>query len=418
MTGRLRHIGGAACSAAMWLLFGLAGASCGGNAAPNPETSGDGGASQPVASAPPAEPSATAGTIDLSRLRADGPRFVGAEGTTFQWRGVSAFRLLEMIARGREAEAVAFLDWAAQERLTVVRVLTMAHNLFALAPDEGREALPRLLELAADRRLYVEIVALADTNHIAADLQQHVAEIGRIAASHPNALVEIANEPVHPTQDARVHDPAFLRSLAAVVPDEVPAAYGSADDSDAHAGGDYVTVHTPRRTEDGGWAHVFALTQVAPLVPRWKKPVVSDEPIGAAAEYQPGRRDNDPARFRGAALLTRLAGLGATFHYEGGLYARVPDGRELECFQAWNEAWALLPPDIEQRGAFGTGADGILTVGVGTRHVVHRRTDNEAWVLLIGPDAEPAISAAAEWTVAGVQSLPGVTLVHARREAP
>ena len=35
-----------------------------------------------------------------------------------------------------------------------------------------------------------------------------------------------------------------------------------------------------------------------------------------------------------AAALTGLAGLGATFHYESGLQAGIPTGKELECFTA------------------------------------------------------------------------------------
>ncbi len=100
---------------------------------------------------------------------------------------------------------------------------------------------------------------------------------------------------------------------------------------------------------------MLALAHGAQLLARWKKPVVSDEPIGSGATFQPGRRDDAPARFRAAALLTRLAGLGATFHYEAGLQARVPEGHELECFNAWNEAWTLLPADAERHGTFRVG---------------------------------------------------------------
>ena len=58
---------------------------------------------------------------------------------------------------------------------------------------------------------------------------------------------------------------------------------------------------------------VLAVAAGAELLTKLKKPVVSDEPIGAGATYQPGRRDDQPARFRAAALLTRLVGMGATF---------------------------------------------------------------------------------------------------------
>src|SRR5687768_15534233 len=75
-----------------------------------------------------------------SRLKIHGTEFVGADGRRFEWRGITAFRLLQLIARGRTSEAEAYLDWCAQQGLTVVRVLTMAKYLFELAPADGRAA--------------------------------------------------------------------------------------------------------------------------------------------------------------------------------------------------------------------------------------------------------------------------------------
>ncbi len=207
-----------------------------------------------------------------------------------------------------------------------------------------------MLELAAKHGLYVEVVAFAGTADIPVDLQGHIDGIASILAAHPNAVLEIANEPVHPSQSAEVQNPAVLKALAARVPSDIPVALGSIERGDGFGDGKYITWHAPRESGRAGWSHVHALAEGADLLARWKKPVISDEPIGAGPAFQPGRRDDAPARFRAAALLTRLIGLGATFHYEAGLQARVPDGRELECFSAWNEAWTLLPADVEHRG--------------------------------------------------------------------
>ena len=149
---------------------------------------------------------------------------------------------------------------------------------------------------------------------------------------------------MHPSQSADVQKPAVLEERSPrACPREIPVALGSIERGDGFGAGSYITWHAPRESGREGWGHVLALARGRRAARRWKKPVVSDEPIGAGAEVQPGRRDDAPARFRAAALLTRLAGLGATFHYEAGLQARVPEGRELECFNAWNEAWTLLP---------------------------------------------------------------------------
>jgi hypothetical protein len=57
--------------------------------------------------------------------------------------------------------------------------------------------------------------------------------------------------------------------------------------------------------------------------------------MGAADKAISGRRDNDPAHFRQAGEASRRAGLGATFHYEGGLQAALPTKVEQACLDAW-----------------------------------------------------------------------------------
>ena len=167
-------------------------------------------------------------------LRVAGTRFIDAKGSAFAWRGITAFRLAEMIASGHEQDVVAYLNWARSERLSVVRVLLMAHHLFKLAPDTGRKALPRLLDLAKERGLAVEVVALADTNAYQFDFDAHIREVGQIAHDKGNAFVELANEPGHHTQDARLHDPAFARHLADLLPAGAVVALGSGEYDPGH----------------------------------------------------------------------------------------------------------------------------------------------------------------------------------------
>jgi hypothetical protein len=263
-------------------------------------------------------------------LRISGTRFLKADGSVFQWRGITAFRLLELVAHGRQAEAEAYLAWAASKKLTVVRVLAMADGIFQLSPADGEAALPRLLELARRHEMHVEVVALTGTAAVDVDIPRFVRRIGDICARHPNALLELANEPGHPTQSALVHDPVYMRSLLTLVPKSVPAAIGSVEYDDRFAAGHYVTWHAPR-TRD--WSSEIA--KGAALVKKFKKPVISDEPIGAADAAVPGRRDNNPGHFRQAAVASRRAGIGATFHYDGGVQAKPLTGIELACLDAW-----------------------------------------------------------------------------------
>jgi hypothetical protein len=352
-------------------------------------------------------------------LRVEGRHFVTPEGAPFQWRGITAFRLVDFVADGREDRARSFLSWTRAQHLTVVRVFAMLHGFFDLAPEHGRAALPRVLELAAAHGLHVEIVGLTGTADATVDPRKQIAELGRIAANHGNALLEVANEPYHPTQSADVHRPEFVAELAKLVPSDVPAALGSIETDRRFGEGAYATWHAPRGSGDAGWQHVVAIADGAAFSERLGKPVISDEPIGAGPRFEPGRRDNAPERFRAAGLLTRLAGLGATFHYEGGLQAIVPQGPELECFVAWNEAWDLLPDDIERRGTFYRAGDAGAAVRAfdpaGALAVFERHDGSRAWILVIRPTSSPALRWADGWSSISIKQAPGIELVLARR---
>src|SRR5947208_1862949 len=194
-------------------------------------------------------------------LRVIGTHFVKPDGSRFQWRGITAFRLVEFVADAREAEADAYLKWAASKKLTVVRVLVMADMLFKLSPADGVRSLPTLLEIASRHGLYVEVVALADTAHIEIDIPAHVRTVGEICDRFGNALLEIANEPVHPTQTRALHDPAYLQQLARMLPKGLPVSLGSVGENDGYGAGDYLTWHAPRGPEQ-----VRALAQGAALI--------------------------------------------------------------------------------------------------------------------------------------------------------
>ena len=246
-----------------------------------------------------------------------------------------------MEATGKAANVEAYLKWAASRQLTVVRVLAMAKHLFELSPERGAAALDAFLSRAARHGMFVEVVALADTAAYPMELEKHVRRIGEIAAHHPNALVEIANEPYHGTQRPEVHRDDVLQALRKEIPAGVPVALGAAAYPELHAAGDFVTFHSSRSPAEAGWGSVRDLRIGAEMLRKAGKPVVDDEPIGAGQKFEPGRRDDNPERFRAHALLAGLLGLSSTFHYEGGLQGRVPTGRELESFNAWFEGVSL-----------------------------------------------------------------------------
>jgi hypothetical protein len=263
-------------------------------------------------------------------LRVSGTHFLKPDGSRFAWRGITAFRLVELVAHGRQTEADAYLKWAASKKLTLVRVFVMADALFKLSPADGVRALPILLDMASRHGLYVEVVALADTARLETNIPAHVRAVWEVCARYGNALLEIANEPAHPTQSRVLHDPAYLQQLARTLSKGVPVSLGSVEANDGYGAGDYVTWHAPR-----GGDHVRTLQHGTALIRQFAKPVISDEPIGAADRVVPGRRDNSPDRFRAAARATRRSGMEATFHYESGLQAMLPSTTEMACLDAW-----------------------------------------------------------------------------------
>ena len=370
--------------------------------------------------------SPAAGTIraaasPISRhLTVHGTTFGTADGTPFHWRGITAFRLLERLGAGDGAAVDRYLVWAAKQHLTVVRVLAMAKHLFDLPPAAGRRHLDDLLTRAAGRGLYVEVVALADTADIPVSVEEQVRAVGVIAARHPNAIVELANEPYHPTQRREVNNVRTLSALRAAVPSQVPVAVGAADEPGGIVDGDFITYHFPRSSGAAGWGHVRDLILGRSMLSRLGRPVINDEPIGAGAATVPDRRDADPSRFAAAALLTRMIGMGATFHYEGGLNARIPDGRELECFRAWQSAWRLLPPDIETAGVFrlpgeiGAASARVTGARVGAWEV---RTDADAWVLIARAERGVRVAWNDGWREAGVTPIEtgGTAVAELRR---
>jgi hypothetical protein len=147
--------------------------------------------------------------------------------------------------------------------------------------------------------------------------------------------------------------------------------------------------------------------------------VVSDEPIGAAPAVIAGRRDSDPDRFRAAALLSRLAGVGATFHYEQGLQATIPTGQEARCFEAWNEAWTLLPAGVEHQGTFreaGQPGAAVASFDRKTAEAIFERQVGVAThVLVVNATADPVLTWSEGWRKAASKPLGKAWLLTGRR---
>jgi hypothetical protein len=319
------------------------------------------------------------------RLAPCGPSLCRGNGSHFRWRGVTAFALLDLVADRKEREARAFLRWARDERFTIVRVLAMnPKGWFDLEPGDGRRALPTLLRLAGEHRLYVQIVALANTvGRPRGELLDQVREVGRLCAASDHCVLEIANEPYHSSQ-AKLQNAVLMRDLQERVPKDVPTAWGAASDyrSDAMAGGTYVVAHVARSGER--WARVARVRDLAALSKRTGKFVVDNEPMGAAERIERSRRDTAPAAFFAQGALTRILEIGSTFHCSDCLEARVPGPTQQACAAAFIAGATVVPDDVV-----------LSEVDHRTPDAARLREDLEA----LGPRAFAAVSGNRGWLV-------------------
>jgi hypothetical protein len=334
----------------------------------------------------PCEAGGTAANA-ISRLTPCGRALCREDGQRFRWRGVTAFALLDLLADGKEPEARAYLEWARHAKFTIVRVLAMnPKGWFDLEPTDGRRALPALLRLARDHQLYVQIVALANTaGRSDGYLREQVREVGQLCAAADNCVLEIANEPYHRSQ-AKLHDAALMRRLQQEVPKGVVAAWGAAPghSSDSMAGGAYVVAHVARSGDR--WARVDRIRDLERLSKRTGKFVVDNEPIGAAEQAEPNRRDTEPAAFFAQGVLSRLLELGSTFHCEDCLRAQVPRPTQQACAKAFIAGATLMPDDLVLAPVDSAAADAPVrqTVDAGARRAVAALAGDRGWLALLG----------------------------------
>jgi hypothetical protein len=114
-----------------------------------------------------------------------------------------------------------------------------------------------------------------------------------------------------------------------------------------------------------------------------------------------------------------MAGLGATFHYEQGLQAKIPTGVEARCFDAWNEAWTLLPADIELKGAFHEAGQPGAAVAAFDRATAsaafERQVGTTVYVLIVDAPKEPALTWSKGWRSTSRKRLGAAWLVTGER---
>ena len=332
-------------------------------------------------------------------LRACG-RALCAGDSRFQWRGVTAFGLAASIAAGRTDKARAFMDWAHHTGFNVLRVLAMLPNggWLDLAPGDGRRVLPQVFAMARERGMYVQIVALANTNEksgryaSASFLQEQAREIGRLCAAAGNCVLELANEPYHGSQ-ARLNDPVLMARLQEQAPPGLPTTWGAGESNRwrSMAGGTFVVVHLPRSGDR--WARVARIRDLEALSAATGKFVVDNEPIGAAEAPEHNRRDSAPEAFFAQGALSRIAEVGSTFHCQDCLRAEVPGPIQQRCAEAFVKGRSTVPETVTVTFADGASTPLPVTLGAGQQgRVFSGVAANRSWTVRLGGAAnQPAL---------------------------
>jgi hypothetical protein len=301
------------------------------------------------------------------RLQIDGRRLTTA-GAAFEWRGVTAFRLIDHLADGRARDADAYLDWARDTGFNVVRVLTRLDTWADLSAADGQRLLPDLLGRAAARSMYVEAVATVNSADDSYDWRAHARRVAEICAAAPNCLYEFANEPGHGTQAEELHDMARVDRLAAEATRDLPELVWTAGPSwDHHADrvptGRYIVRHLERAGP--ALEQMARLRDLAELSARTGRFVVSDEPIGADEEDgdRTGRqRVNRPEVFFAMGALCRGFALGCTFHLQDGLATVVPGQVQQASARAFIEGWSAVPAGTGEFADPGEPASPIASI--------------------------------------------------------
>lgn len=188
---------------------------------------------------------------------------------------------------------------------------------------------------------------------------------------HSNVLIEVANEP----------DAQGINAIAAIEGVNRRGVVTSLgyydlrksdgwidDDPVTHVWDlpmlDYVTVHTdrgpewPRKAKDaleirGGWDTRDDVSQQNENRTVWRgaqRPVIGDEPMGAAERDEDGRRSTSASDFRAHHAIAHIYGAGSTLHSQAGLEGRArreDETQQAACAAAVREVWQAIPPEAQ-----------------------------------------------------------------------
>lgn len=277
-------------------------------------------------------------------LHPDRQIFRRADGRPWRWKGVSAFPLCDRFARGENIDPFlfAFRGW------NLLRVWD-----YVTWPSTGWESQPasmwrEFLAYVAEWGFYVELTLLTDDSPVRVrPAQQLVRELTPEAPV--NLVYEIGNEP---RANGKWIDIEALVPLCEKSGRSWASGNNNADE--AFFGID-LTAHLPRDSEWPRKAHdlleyYHGGGPSAPTDPAHHMPCIGDEPkrpdqcVNDWRRRVRKQRQREPTRQEAKAQWGSIAldyrahfgacaqlGGGATFHFEGGKFGRLPTDEEVLC---------------------------------------------------------------------------------------
>lgn len=332
---------------------------------------------------PPAEETPVLAPITVESNK----RWFSYGGQRLDFREYSNFAALGLIQHGREAEVRENFRGAKGMGFTVARVfLAYRYDGPHAGPDQPNfyPSLQRLLDIAAQEGMLLRLTYIAATEpwggvwhpdrrdiwsgSVRAGGEQFVREVSAWLCGRGGILTELANEPGQiGMRDSFDELHALGVEVMRACPTEVlgGGAVDGPNDQDARlarAPFAYVDAHIERRQDVRGFEWVkrsgeYTLIDQDHLPTSWRGPFVSGEPINFV-EGKNGDAEQSASVAFAYAAVSRARQFNTNFHFDGGLYGRLPEPRTLEAVQCYHAALDAFPmlTDRKWRGHHGQAA--------------------------------------------------------------
>lgn len=308
------------------------------NPQPPPPTPPPGPTPGPVPPPPPPgtwlPPQEVTGNIRIS-----GRTFRNPDGSIYPWKSASDFRLLQYHYDGTDISPI--LADRLGEGANMVRVFGMYSGSIGVFDPSAYPNyyvnLPGFADLLASTGLNLELTVFADAQNLPnfnelSEQRAHLLRVRDALISRSNVVLELCNEPfqngVTPSSHTR---PVGLLSSAGSGQDETPDL----------PPWDYAGFHAPRDAEWPRKAH-----NAKDIADYLGRPVINDEPMGAAEAAIPGSRSDVPNDFYYFAATGMLLAGGGTFHSSNGVQSQIWQPTTRLCAQSFYGGLNAIPLDI------------------------------------------------------------------------